>query len=396
VAPIPPKPGVQFAVSQPLPKPSKTFLTGKRKRDGSPLGGTHEAGLSRRVPAVPLPHCKGKKLSQIQRTDLKAIHKKTTAKSPAQADRAIAVVSSVFTYMIDQEVFSGPNPASRVQKNPSTDRDRFAQGHELPHLLDAVARSGQSDYFLLSLLTGARRSNVQAMAWRDLDLPGAVWRIGNTKNGTPQNVPLSPEAVMVLKARQEYASTSPFVFPGTGKTGHLVEPKRAWSTILRTASLLSLLEALKLDDAARQEANTLLEQGLSHAEERYHAEALSAQINPADFAMTDLRIHDLRRTLGELAGEDRRLAGDHRQEPEPQDPPGHRDLCAPRPRSGAPVGEHRHRSDAGGGRPEGRCRRACRSGRSAAARDTTLNDVTPCYTLSNDQELRAQGASSLL
>jgi integrase len=273
------------------------FLTGKRKRDGSPLGERTKRDY-RDVFRLYLSPIAGKKLSQIQRTDLKAIHKKTTAKSPAQADRAIAVVSSVFTYMIDQEVFSGPNPASRVQKNPSTDRDRFAQGHELPHLLDAVARSGQSDYFLLSLLTGARRSNVQAMAWRDLDLPGAVWRIGNTKNGTPQNVPLSPEAVMVLKARQEYASASPFVFPGTGKTGHLVEPKRAWSTILRTASLLSLLEALKLDDAARQVANTLLEQGLSHAEERYHAEALSAQINPADFAMTDLRIHDLRRTLG--------------------------------------------------------------------------------------------------
>jgi len=273
------------------------FLTGKRKRDGSPLGDRTKRDYQD-VFRMYLTSIKGKKLSQIQRTDLKAIHKKTTAKSPAQADRAIAVVSSVFTYMIDQEVFSGPNPASRVQKNPSTDRDRFAQGHELPHLLDAVARSGQSDYFLLSLLTGARRSNVQAMAWRDLDLSGAVWRIGNTKNGTPQNVPLSPEAVMVLKARQECASASPFVFPGAGKTGHLVEPKRAWSTILRTASLLSLLDALKLDDAARQEADSLMDQGLSPAEERYHAEALNAQINPADFAMTDLRIHDLRRTLG--------------------------------------------------------------------------------------------------
>ena len=37
---------------------------------------------------------------------------------------------------------------------------------------------------------------------------------------------------------------------------------------------------------------------LGPAEERYHAEAINAQINPADFAMTDLQIHDLRRTLG--------------------------------------------------------------------------------------------------
>ena len=103
---------------------------------------------------------------------------------------------------------------------------------------------------------------------------------------------------MVLKARQERAGTSPFVFPGTGKTGHLVEPKKAWATILRTASLLRLLDALKLEDSARTEADALLAQGIAKAEKRYHALATAAQINPADFAMTDLRIHDLRRTLG--------------------------------------------------------------------------------------------------
>lgn len=275
----------------------ETFLAGKRKRDGSPLADSTKRDY-RDVLRIYLGPISGKKLSQIERADVKAIHRKASTKSAAQADRAVAVVSSVFTFMADQEVFTGPNPASRVQKNPPPSRDRFAQGYELPHLLEAVARSEQRDYFLLSLLTGARRSNVQAMAWRDLDLPGAVWRIGKTKNGTPQNVPLSPEAVMVLKARQESASRSPFVFPGTGKTGHLVEPKKAWATILRTASLLRLLDALNLDEAARSEAEALLAKGLAKAEKRYHAQAAAAQINPADFAMTDLRIHDLRRTLG--------------------------------------------------------------------------------------------------
>lgn len=130
------------------------------------------------------------------------------------------------------------------------------------------------------------------------DLPGAVWRIGKTKNGTPQNVPLSPEAIMVLNARRERAGGSPFVFPGTGKTGHLVEPKKAWATILRTASLLRLLDALNLNGAARTEVEALLAEGLAKAEKRYHAQAAAVGIDPADFAMTDLRIHDLRRTLG--------------------------------------------------------------------------------------------------
>lgn len=275
----------------------ETFLSGKRKRDGSPLAESTKRDYQD-VLRLYLGTIAGKKLSQIERAEVKAIHRKANTKSAAQADRAVAVVSAVVTFMVDQEVFAGPNPASRVQKNPPPSHDRFAQGYELPYLLEAVARSDQRDYFLLSLLTGARRSNVQAMTWRDLDLPGAVWRIVKTKNGTPQNVPLSPEAVMVLKARQERAGTSPFVFPGTGKTGHLVEPKKAWATILRTASLLRLLDALKLEDSARTEADALLAQGITKAEKRYHALATAAQINPADFAMTDLRIHDLRRTLG--------------------------------------------------------------------------------------------------
>ena len=190
----------------------EAFLTGKRKRDGSPLADSTKRDY-RDVLRLYLGSIAGKKLSQIERADVKAIHRKANTKSAAQADRAVAVVSSVFTFMADQEVFTGPNPASRVQKNPPPSRDRFAQGYELPHLLEAVARSDQRDYFLLSLLTGARRSNVQAMAWRDLDLAGAVWRIGKTKNGTPQNVPLSPEAVMVLKARQERRQPLALRFP---------------------------------------------------------------------------------------------------------------------------------------------------------------------------------------
>ncbi|MBS0357549.1 MAG: site-specific integrase [Proteobacteria bacterium] len=275
----------------------QTFLAGKRKRDGTPLADSTKRDYED-VLRLYMGSIAGKKLSQIERSDVKAIQRKANTKSEAQADRAVAVVSAVFTFMADQEIFNGPNPASRVQKNLPASRDRFAQAFELPYLLEAIARSGQLDYFLLSLLTGARRSNVQAMAWRDLDLPGAVWRISKTKNGTPQNVALSPEAVMVLEARRERAGTSPFVFPGTGKTGHLVEPKKAWATILRTASLFRLLDALKLDDTAQAESEALLARGLAKAEKRYHAQAQAAGIDPADFAMTDLRIHDLRRTLG--------------------------------------------------------------------------------------------------
>lgn len=277
------------------------FLAGKRKRDGSPISERTKRDYSD-VLRLYLEPIKSRKLSHIARQDVKAIHAKVSKKSAAQADRALAVVSSVFNFAADLELFEGTNPASRIQKNPAPSRDRFAQAAELPYLFAAIGESSLSDFFLLALLTGARRSNVQAMAWRDLDLDGGIWRIGMTKNGTPQNVTLSPEAVAALRARKGTTGTSPFVFPGEGKTGHLVEPKKAWAAVLLRASLRRLLDHLeglaKLTAEERQQAEQRIAEAPAAAAKRYQAIAAALGIEPALYDMTDLRIHDLRRTLG--------------------------------------------------------------------------------------------------
>lgn len=277
------------------------FLKKKRKRDGTPLSERTKRDYSD-VLRLYLEPIRSRKLSHITRADVKAIHAKVTKKSAAQADRAIIVVSSVFSFAADLEIFNGTNPASRIQKNPASSRDRFAQASELPHLFAAIAESSLCDFFLLSLLTGARRSNVQAMAWRDLDLDAGIWRLGMTKNGTPQNVTLSPEAVTTLKKRKRTTGASPFVFPGDGKTGHLVEPKKAWASVLRRASVRRLLDYLeaagKLNAEERQRAETQVLEAPAAAEKRYRAIADALEIDAALYDMTDLRIHDLRRTLG--------------------------------------------------------------------------------------------------
>ncbi len=94
----------------------------------------------------------------------------------------------------------------------------------------------------MSLLTGARRSNVLAMNWNDVNLERGEWRIRETKNGTPQSVPLVPDAIAILEARKNSAvcADSDFVFPGTGESGHLVEPKKAWKIVLDKAGIADL------------------------------------------------------------------------------------------------------------------------------------------------------------
>lgn len=277
------------------------MLAHKKKRDGSLI--TERTKKDYRDTArLHMAAIANSKLSHITRSEVKAIHTKASRKSARQADKAVAIISSVFNYAADHEHFSGTNPASRIQKNAVVSRDRFAQAAELPYLFAAIGESSLSDFFLLSLLTGARRSNVQAMAWRELDLDARIWRIGMTKNGTPQNVTLSPEAAAALVARKRTTGNSPFVFPGEGKTGHLVEPKKAWASILLRASLRRLLDHLeglgKLTAEEHQQANKQIAEAPAAAKKRYRAIADALEIDSALYDMTDLRIHDLRRTLG--------------------------------------------------------------------------------------------------
>jgi integrase len=84
------------------------------------------------------------------------------------------------------------------------------------------------------------------MRWDEISLDEGIWRIPVTKNGTSQNVTLSPEAVIVLRNRMESAE-SDYVFPGAGATGHLMEPKKAWARILKNAEL----EDLRIHDLRR-------------------------------------------------------------------------------------------------------------------------------------------------
>jgi integrase len=182
-----------------------------------------------------------RKLSQFKDTDFGKLHAEIGKEHPTTANRVIAMASSLFGYAAERKLFKGANPAHGIKKFPETKRDRFLQHDELPAFFKALAEEPNDtlrDYFLLSLLTGARRSNVQEMQWSQINFDRAEWRIPTTKNGEPQTVTLSPEAVEILRNRQGCHDV--WVFPGTGATGHIVEPKKAWARVLDRAGIDNL------------------------------------------------------------------------------------------------------------------------------------------------------------
>lgn len=183
-----------------------------------------------------------KKVSAVDRAAISTVHSGITlAGHPVVANRVLALISSVFGWAINAGLHS-TNPATGIKRNREKSRDRFLQHDEIPRFFAALAEEPNEtmrDFFLIALLTAARRSNVLSMRWSDVNFDRAEWRLDETKNGTPQTVMLSPEAMYILKARKPKTEET-FVFPGRGKSGHLAEPKTGWQRVLDHAGLTNV------------------------------------------------------------------------------------------------------------------------------------------------------------
>lgn len=184
-----------------------------------------------------------RKLSTVRKTDVQKLHHEIgQTKGIYAANRLLALLSVLFNKAIEFGLWDKTNPTQGIKKYKEQTRDRFLQADELPRFFQALAEEKDElirDYVLLSLLTGARRSNVLAMCWEELHLQRSEWHVPETKNGTPQVITLSDEAIAILEQRK-IATNSPYVFPSKSKSGHLVEPKKGWQRILACAELKDL------------------------------------------------------------------------------------------------------------------------------------------------------------
>ena len=193
---------------------------------------------------------RNKKLSRLEKRDIQAIHAKVGSEhGHYAANRLLALLHTLFNKAIDWDVWQKANPVQGIQKYREKSRERFLARDEMPIFLKALENEPNEiarDYILISLLTGARKANVLAMRWDEINLNTNLWRIPETKNGTEHSIPLVPEAVALLTKRFQ-AKKCEWVFPGVGKSGHLMEPKRAWTRILTEAGI----DNLRLHDLRR-------------------------------------------------------------------------------------------------------------------------------------------------
>jgi integrase len=241
-----------------------------------------------------------RRLSDITKEEIQRLHEQIGANNGRyQANRILQRIRAIYNKAIEWG-WHGINPAQGIKKFKEKSRERFILPHEMPYFIKALQderNQNIADYFRLLLLTGTRKTNLLNMQWHEINFHAQQWQIQITKNGDPLTVPLMEEAILILERRYK-KSNSKFVFPSErDKTRRMTPPRKAWLDILARATLLAWHENDKIGDwvgdvLSRCDAG-------DDCKRLAHVIIFAEQQNIIlPTAMTDLRIHDIRRTFG--------------------------------------------------------------------------------------------------
>jgi integrase len=164
---------------------------------------------------------KGRPLAAIGKAEIHRVLDGIVARgAPVAANRAFAQLRKMFRWavsrgLLDRSPCDGIDPPSAEKS-----RDRVLDTEELNFVWRAAGDLGFpfGPIVKLLVLTGQRRSEVGGMEWREIDLDRATWTIpaARSKNKRQHVLPLSPEAVEIIKALPRF-SGSKFVF-SSGET----------------------------------------------------------------------------------------------------------------------------------------------------------------------------------
>lgn len=219
------------------------------------------------------------------------------ASSTTSANRAVNQLGAILNWGAKRGYYTGPNPCSQVERFSEKSRERFLMPEEMDRFRAALDRQPDvvRDLFWMFLLTGARRANVLSMRWDELDFRLGVWRIppDKFKNGDSHLVPLTAPALAILERRRQKVKSA-WVFPGKKLGTHLKEPKRAWAKVLASAGVSDL----RIHDLRRTVGSYMAIQGVSqyvigktlgHKDQRSTAVYARLNLDPVRKALDDLQ-----------------------------------------------------------------------------------------------------------
>jgi integrase len=248
-----------------------------------------------------------RQISEITRSDIKALLRVKARTAPIMANRVLALISRIFSWALKEEIIEA-SPAMRIDRpGQEVERERSLSADEIRTVWAAFDKLGYpyGPLFKLLLVTGQRRGEVTGMRWSEITADG--WKLPSerAKRGSGHLVPLSSLAKEILDGVPEI---SEFVFRGRKDS-----PTQSWGKAdNRLHKLCGPMEPWRVHDLRRTFATHLRSLGvdrlvvsklLNHAEggvtriyDRYTAD-------PEKTAAMERWANRLREIIGGAAGE---------------------------------------------------------------------------------------------
>jgi integrase len=206
-----------------------------------------------------LPEWKDRPLSTITKTMIEKKHMAIgeSSSGKAQANLSMRLLRAIFNFAMGKyEDGSGrpvlaDNPVKRLSHTKAWYRVDRRQGYispdALPKWFEAVMKLESEvirDYLVFILFTGLRRQEAAGLRWSDVNLQNRTFTVKDTKNHEDHTLPLTGY-LMEMMVRRRKETDSLFVFPGEGKTGKIVEPKRQIAQVIKASGVSFMLHDLR-------------------------------------------------------------------------------------------------------------------------------------------------------
>lgn len=160
--------------------------------------------------------------------EIEAWHR-AMASTPQQANKALAILKSCFTWSIRRSLYVGHNPATGIPRFPVQSRERLLSSQEVGILLSCLDMMPVQLAALLVVLltTGCRLSEALSLSQRDIGVNGR-WHLAMTKNGQGHTTFIPAQARALIAAHPERT----YCFMGRGGNHWSVAgAEKAWRDI---------------------------------------------------------------------------------------------------------------------------------------------------------------------
>ncbi len=195
--------------------------------------------------------------------DLEAIHSQLGVAHPCGANNILSVVRKMFNWGKVAGLIPRDHPSlvSGIVQFPERARKRFITTVEMPRFLQALEQE-DNDYakhaIWLLLLMGLRCNELLKAKWEDIDWDMGTLFIGLTKNGEPLLAPISEAAMDRFKVIPR-TSDNPYIICGRRVGQHLHSLGDAFHRTLKRAGLVNL----RIHDLRRTVGSWLAQDGQS-------------------------------------------------------------------------------------------------------------------------------------